>query len=105
MAKSYQMDDCPVARTLDLIGERWTILLLRELLHGPRRFQDFQAALPGVAPNILSARLKTMEDDGLVRRSLYSERPPRLEYVLTDKGKSFGPIVKALRDWGNKHLG
>jgi len=106
MAKSYQIDDCPVARTLDLIGERWTILLLRDLLlHGPRRFQDFQAALPGVAPNILSARLKTMEDDGLVRRSLYSERPPRLEYVLTDKGKSFGPIVKAMRDWGNKHLG
>jgi len=106
MAKSYQIDDCPVARTLDLIGERWTILLLRELLlHGPRRFQDFQAALPGVAPNILSARLKTMEDDGLVRRSLYSERPPRLEYVLTDKGKSFGPVVKAMRDWGNKHLG
>jgi DNA-binding HxlR family transcriptional regulator len=106
MAKSYQIDDCPVARTLDLIGERWTILLLRELLlHGPRRFQDFQAALPGVAPNILSARLKTMEDDGLVRRSLYSERPPRLEYVPTDKGKSLGPIVKAMRDWGNKHLG
>ena len=106
MAKSYQIDDCPVARTLDLIGERWTILLLRELLlHGPRRFQDFQAALPGVAPNILSARLKTMEDDGLVRRSLYSERPPRLEYVLTDKGKSLGPIVKTMRDWGNKHLG
>jgi DNA-binding HxlR family transcriptional regulator len=106
MAKSYQIDDCPVARTLDLIGERWTILLLRDLLlHGPRRFQDFQAALPGVAPNILSARLKAMEDNGLVRRSLYSERPPRLEYVLTDKGKSLGPIVKAMRDWGNKHLG
>ena len=106
MAKSYQIDDCPVARTLDLIGERWTILLLRDLLlHGPRRFQDFQAALPGVAPNILSARLKTMEDNGLVRRSLYSERPPRLEYVLTDKGKSLGPIVKAMRDWGNKQLG
>lgn len=106
MAKSYQIDDCPVARTLDLIGERWTILLLRDLLlHGPRRFQDFQAALPGVAPNILSARLKTMEDNCLVRRSLYSERPPRLEYVLTDKGKSLGPIVKAMRDWGNKRLG
>ena len=106
MAKSYQIDDCPVARTLDLIGERWTILLLRELLlQGPRRFQDFQTSLPGVAPNILSARLKAMEDNGLVRRSLYSERPPRLEYVLTDKGKSLGPIVKAMRDWGNKHLG
>jgi DNA-binding HxlR family transcriptional regulator len=104
MAKSYGIDDCPVARTLDLIGERWTILLLRDLLlHGPRRFQDFQASLPGVAPNTLSARLKAMEDDGLVRRELYNERPPRLEYVLTDFGKSLGPVVKAMREWGNKH--
>ena len=64
-----------------------------------------QASLPGVSPNILSARLKSMEDNGLVRRSPYSERPPRLEYGLTDKGKSLGPIVKAMRDWGNKHPG
>ena len=93
-----------MARTLDLIGERWTILLLRDLLlQGPRRFQDFQTSLPGVAPNMLSARLKAMEDNGLVQRVLYNERPPRLEYVLTDKGKSLGPIVKAMRDWGNKH--
>jgi DNA-binding HxlR family transcriptional regulator len=104
MAKSYDIPDCPVARTLDLIGERWTILLLRDLLlQGPRRFQDFQASLPGVAPNILSTRLKAMEDSGLVRRQLYSERPPRLEYLLTDKGKSLGPVVKAMRDWGTKH--
>jgi len=104
MAKSYDIPDCPVARTLDLIGERWTILLLRDLLlEGPRRFQDFQASLPGVAPNILSARLKAMEEGGLIGRQLYSERPPRVEYVLTDKGKSLGPIVKAMRDWGTKH--
>ncbi len=103
--KTYGIGDCPVARTLDLIGERWTILLLRDLLlHGPRRFQDFQASLPGVAPNTLSARLKAMEDSGLVSRVLYNERPPRLEYVLTAKGKSLGPIVKAMRDWGRKHL-
>jgi DNA-binding HxlR family transcriptional regulator len=105
MAKTYNIEDCPVARTLDLIGERWTILLLRDLLlHGPRRFQDFQASLPGVAPNTLSARLKAMEDSGLVRRELYTERPPRLEYVLTDKGKSLGPIVKAMRDWGKRNV-
>ena len=85
MGKRYDIEDCPVARTLDLIGERWTILLLRDLLlHGARRFQDFQTSLPGVAPNTLSARLKAMEDNGLVRRELYNERPPRLEYVLTD---------------------
>lgn len=105
MAKTYGIDDCPVAGTLDLIGERWTVLLLRDLLQqGPRRFQDFQASLPGVAPNTLSARLKAMEDNGLIQRQLYNERPPRLEYVLTDKGRSLGPIVKAMRDWGNKHL-
>ena len=105
MAKSYDIPDCPVALTLDLIGERWTILLLRDLLlQGPRRFQDFQASLPGVAPNILSARLKAMEDNGLIGRQLYSERPPRVEYLLTDKGKSLGPIVKAMRDWGTKNL-
>ena len=105
MAKSYDIPDCPVALTLDLIGERWTILLLRDLLlEGPRRFQDFQASLPGVAPNILSARLKAMEEGGLIGRQLYSERPPRVEYVLTEKGKSLGPIVKAMRDWGTKNL-
>ena len=105
MAKTYDIPDCPVALTLDLIGERWTILLLRDLLlEGPRRFQDFQASLPGVAPNILSARLMAMEESGLIRRQLYSERPPRVEYLLTDKGKSLGPIVKAMRDWGTKNL-
>ena len=105
MAKTYGIDDCPVARTLDLIGERWTILLMRDLLlHGPRRFQQLQDSLPGVAPNTLSARLKAMEDRGLVRRVLYNERPPRLEYVLTDLGKSLGPVVKAMRDWGSKQL-
>ena len=104
MAKAYEINECPVARTLDLIGERWTILLLRDLLlQGPRRFQDFQTSLPGIAPNTLSARLKSLEDNGLVRRQLYNERPPRLEYVLTDKGKSLGPILKVMRDWGVKH--
>jgi DNA-binding HxlR family transcriptional regulator len=104
MARAYEINECPVARTLDLIGERWTILLLRDLLlQGPRRFQDFQTSLPGIAPNTLSARLKSLEDHGLVRRQLYNDRPPRLEYVLTDKGKSLGPILKVMRDWGTKH--
>jgi len=104
MAKTYDITDCPVARTLDLIGERWTILLLRDLLlRGARRFQDFQESLPGVAPNTLSARLKSLEENGLVQRKLYNERPPRLEYVLTEKGKSLGPVVKAMREWGSKH--
>ena len=104
MTKRYPLEDCPVARTLNVIGERWTLLMLRDLLlHGARRFQDFQDSLVGVAPNTLSARLKSMEDHGLVERVMYSDRPPRLAYVLTDKGRSLGPIVKAMRDWGSKH--
>ena len=104
MTRSYRQEHCPVARTLDVIGERWTILLLRDLLlEGPRRFQDFQESLPGVAPNTLSARLKDLEKHGLIARRIYSEHPPRLEYRLTDRGKSLGPVLKALRDWGRRH--
>jgi DNA-binding HxlR family transcriptional regulator len=104
MARSYRQKNCPVARALDIIGERWTILLLRDLfLQGPRRFQDFQESLAGVAPNTLSARLKTMEEQGLITRRVYSDHPPRLEYHLTEKGKSLGPVLKALRDWGQRN--
>src|SRR5215813_12855099 len=100
MARSYQQENCPVARTLDVIGERWSILLLRDLfLQGPRRFQDFQESLTGVAPNTLSARLKTLEAQGIIVRRLYSEHPPRLEYHLTEKGKSLGPVLIALKNW------
>jgi DNA-binding HxlR family transcriptional regulator len=101
--RSYRQEDCRIARTLDIIGERWTILVLRDLfLQGPRRFQDLQESLAGVAPNTLSARLKTMEAHGLIASRLYSEHPPRLEYYLTEKGKSLGPVLKALREWGRR---
>src|SRR5512143_2378178 len=92
VAWSYRQESCPVARALDVIGERWTLLLLRDLFrHGPRRFQDFVESLPGVAPNTLSARLKELEARGIVARRLYSEHPPRLEYELTEKGRTLGP--------------
>src|SRR5262249_3743208 len=104
MARSYGQKNCPVARTLHLIGERCTILIVRELLlRGPRRYQDFQESLVGIAPNTLSARLKDIEASGLIERELYSEHPPRLEYRLTDRGKSLGPVLKALRDWGRRN--
>jgi DNA-binding HxlR family transcriptional regulator len=103
MARTYAISECPVARTLDLIGERWTVLLLRDLfLQGPRRFQDFQDSLPGVPPGTLSRRLKDMEDNGLIFRRFYTERPPRVEYVLTERGKSLGPVVRAMQQWGMK---
>ncbi|MBX2856728.1 MAG: helix-turn-helix transcriptional regulator [Rhodobacteraceae bacterium] len=96
-----EREGCPVARTIDVIGERWTILILRDLLlRGPHRFQDLQISLDGIGPTTLSARLKGLEAKGLVERQLYSEHPPRAEYLLTEKGKSLGPVLAALRDWG-----
>ena len=104
MPRSYRQRNCPVARTLDIVGERWALLILRDFfLHGPRRYQDLQDSLAGVAPNTLATRLKRLEDAGFVERKLYSESPPRLEYHLTDKGKSFGPVMRALRDWGQRN--
>ncbi len=103
MATGYDQE-CPVARTLDIIGERWTILILRDLLkQGPRRFQDFQRSLEGVSPNTLSARLKTLEDHGIIVRKFYEEHPPRAEYLLTEKGRMLGPVLKALLEWGKKY--
>src|SRR5690242_9946041 len=95
---------CPVARTLDIIGERWTILILRDLvLAGPRRFQDFERSLAGISPNTLSARLKRLEDAGTVERRFYEQHPPRAEYLLTDKGRELRPVLRALLDWGQRH--
>ncbi|MDA0997552.1 MAG: helix-turn-helix domain-containing protein [Proteobacteria bacterium] len=96
--------ECPVARTLEIIGERWTILVLRDLfLFGPRKFQDFQNSLQGIAPNTLSARIKRLEVAGVIERRLYSEHPPRAEYRLTEKGRALGPALLALKSWGEVH--
>lgn len=95
---------CPVARTLDVIGERWTILILRDLFkRGPLRFQDFERSLDGASSNTLSARLKSLMDRGIIDRRFYEAHPPRAEYFLTDKGRTLGPILKALYEWGERH--
>jgi len=95
---------CPIARTLDIIGERWTILILRDLVvSGPRKFQDFAHSLRGISPNTLSSRLKRLEDSGIVERRFYDQHPPRAEYVLTKEGEELRPVLRALRDWGQRH--
>ena len=95
---------CPVARTLDLVGDRWTLLMLRDLfLDGPRKFQDFEKSLTGISPNTLSARLKTLEDAGIVERRFYSDHPPRAVYVVTAKGLELRPVLRAFKAWGEKH--
>lgn len=102
MASGYAID-CPVAQALDVVGEKWTLLILRDLFReGARRFNDFERSLQGIAPNTLSARLKSLEAAGIVETRLYETHPPRAEYVLTEKGKELGPIVLALRSWGER---
>jgi len=99
-----QNGECPVAAALDIIGERWTLLVVRDLLRlGARRFQDLELSLAGVSPNTLSARLKRLEEAGIVERRFYEEHPPRAEYVLTEKGRALGPIVLALKKWGEEY--
>jgi DNA-binding HxlR family transcriptional regulator len=98
--KSYDQH-CPVARALDVIGERWTLLILRDLFRHPsRRFQDLRESLAGIAPNTLSARLKSLEADGIIERRFYAEHPPRADYQLTDKGRTLGPVLRVLHRWG-----
>jgi DNA-binding HxlR family transcriptional regulator len=103
MPKRYNQS-CPVAKTLEVIGDRWTLLVVRDLLGGTKRFQDLLTTLPGIAPNILSARLKLMEEHGLIARRLYSDHPPRAEYSLTDRGRELGMVVGALAAWGGRHV-
>ena len=95
---------CPIARTLDIVGERWTMLILRDLVvSGPRKFQDFERSLASISPNTLSTRLKRLEEAGIVERRFYEQHPPRAEYVLTEKGNELRPVLKALLDWGQRY--
>ena len=93
--------DCPVARALGLLGDRWTLLIVRDLtLDGPRRFSDLARTVAGSSPAILSNRLKRLEQAGLIERRFYSQHPPRAEYLLTPEGETLGPVLVALRQFG-----
>ena len=95
---------CPVARSLDIVGDRWTLMIMRDLsLHGPRKFQDLIGSLPKIGPNTLSGRLKDLEKNGVVERRFYEQHPPRAEYVLTSKGEALRPVIRALSAWGTRH--
>ena len=101
--KSFGNMRCPIARSLEQVGEWWSILILRDALQGLTRFDQFQESL-GIAPNILTRRLNSLVESGLLERRRYNERPPRDEYVLTPAGRDFRPVLWALLAWGNKHF-
>lgn len=95
--------ECPVARSLERVGEWWSILILRDALQGLTRFDEFQKSL-GIAPNMLTRRLNRLVEAGILERRRYNERPPRDEYVPTECGRDFRPVLWALLAWGNKHF-
>src|SRR5437899_7438593 len=101
--KSFSGMPCPIARSLERVGEWWSMLILRDALHGFTRFDQFQKSL-GIAPNMLARRLDALVEAGLLERRRYSERPPRDEYVLTARGRDFRPVLIALLAWGNRHF-
>jgi len=103
LSKTYAQSS-PVARTLEVVGERWTILILQELLRGSHRFADLKESIQGIASNLLSERLKLLEKHGVVERKFYSDHPPRAEYHLTRKGHELGIVAGALAAWGAKYV-
>ncbi|WP_044563393.1 helix-turn-helix domain-containing protein [Azospirillum sp. B4] len=101
--KSFEDLTCPIARSLERVGEWWSILILRDAFHGMTRFDQFQKSLD-IAPNMLTRRLTALVEAGLMEKRQYSERPPRYEYVLTDRGRDFREVMLALLAWGNRHF-
>jgi DNA-binding HxlR family transcriptional regulator len=101
--KSFEDMPCPIARSLERVGEWWSMLIMRDALHGFTRFDEFQKSL-GIAPNMLTRRLNALVDAGLLERRRYSEHPPRDEYVPTARGRDFRPVLIALTAWGNRHF-
>ena len=95
---------CPVACVLDIVGDRWSLLVIRDLMRGKRRYAEFLASPEGIPTNILADRLKRLKKAGVIASRRYSQHPPRLEYSLTDKGEDLRPIMRAMAEWGVRHV-
>lgn len=96
---------CPVACTLDLLGDKWSLLVVRDVVRGKRRYAEFLDSPEGIPTNILADRLKRLSASGVIAPRRYSQHPPRLEYALTAKGEQLRPILRAMVDWGVRHAG
>ena len=103
MKRKNELPECPVATTVQLIGNKWKLLILRNLLVRPWRFNELQRSLDGISQKVLTDNLRSMEEDGLVIRTAYAEVPPRVEYSLSETGESMRPIIRSLEEWGNAY--
>ena len=101
---AYKPDEeCPMTKTLKVVGSKWTMLLLYYLFEGKTRFGELQTAMGRVSPKTLSQRLQELQGEGIITKKVFAEIPPRVEYSLTDKGRSLEKILSTMADWGNTH--
>ena len=103
MTEPKELPACPVETTLMLIGDKWKVLILRGLIPGTKRFGELKKSIGGVSQKVLTAQLRDLEEKGLIQRTVYAEVPPRVEYSLTELGKSLSPILGAMRIWGEHY--
>lgn len=103
-SKTKLLPECPVAMTVQLIGNKWKLLIIRNLLQRPWRFNELQKSIDGISQKVLTENLRAMEKDGLIVRTVYDELPPRVEYSLSELGESMKPIIQSLESWGKDYL-
>jgi DNA-binding HxlR family transcriptional regulator len=103
MKSKAELPECPVATTISLIGNKWKILIIRNLLVRPWRFNELQKNLTGISQKVLTDNLRAMEQDGIIVRTVYPEVPPRVEYSLSELGESMRPILQSMQEWGNHY--
>ena len=103
MISNKKILDCPVATTINLIGNKWKLLIIRDLLASTRRFGELRKNLEGISQRVLTQNLRELENDGLIKRKVYAEVPPRVEYSLNELGRSLLPIISTIADWGNNY--
>ena len=100
MLTKEELPECPVATTVQLIGNKWKLLILRNLLARPWRFNEMLRSIPGISQKVLTDNLRAMEKDEIITRTVYPEVPPRVEYALSDLGESMRPIIQSMEEWG-----
>ena len=103
MLTKEELPECPVATTVALIGSKWKLLIIRNLLQRPWRFNELKKNLEGISQKVLTDRLRSMEEDGLITRTVYPEVPPRVEYALSELGESLKPILDSMVEWGTMY--
>ncbi len=103
MKKKEELPDCPVATTVSLIGSKWKLLIIRNLLQRPWRFNELQKNLEGISQKVLTDSLRSMEADGIITRKVYPEVPPHVEYALSELGESLRPVIFSMADWGDEY--